>query len=141
MRRIVAVTALFLTVAGLPALSADGGTDGNHALTGAEFEAIVTGRTMYYSSGDQPYGVEQYKPDRHVTWAFVGDDCRNGEWYEDSGYICFVYEDEPDPQCWTFYNGPDGLMAHFRDNPAGAPLVAVQQSPEPMACLGPDIGV
>jgi hypothetical protein len=133
--------ALLLALAGGPGWSADGQTEADRALTAQEFDALVTGRTMFYSSAGQPYGVEQYKPGRRVTWAFVGDDCRNGEWYEDSGYICFVYEDEPDPQCWTFYNGPGGLTARFRDDPTGAPLVAVQQSPAPMACLGPDVGV
>ncbi|MCB2117458.1 MAG: hypothetical protein KDE00_14480 [Rhodobacteraceae bacterium] len=110
-------------------------------LTGAEFEAATVGRTLFYNSGGVGYGVEQYLPGRKVVWAFLGDDCRKGEWYEDNGFICFIYEDEPDPQCWTFWKGETGLIAKFKDDPFGLPLVAVQQSPEPMACLGPDVGV
>lgn len=124
------------------ALSAAPALATERQLTAAEFEARVTGKTFYYNSGGQAYGAEQYKPDRRVVWAFTGDDCKDGRWYEDSGYICFRYDDSPDnPQCWTFYDRDGRLLARFRDDPAGAPLIAVQQSPQPMACMGPDIGV
>lgn len=110
-------------------------------MTAAEFEAATVGRTLYYTSGGAAYGAEQYLPGRKVIWAFLGDDCRRGEWYEADGHICFVYEDTPEPQCWTFYPAPEGLTARFQGDPDGLPLVAVEESPEPMACLGPDVGV
>lgn len=111
------------------------------SLSAPEFEAATVGRTLYYNSGGTGYGAEQYLPGRKVIWAFLGDDCRAGEWYEEDGHICFIYEDTPEPQCWTFWQSEAGLMARFRDDPFGLPLIAVQQSPEPMACLGPDVGV
>jgi hypothetical protein len=110
-------------------------------LSAAEFDARTVGRTMFYSSKGRPYGAEQYLPGRRVVWAFLGDDCRTGRWYEEAGYICFVYEDANDPQCWTFHEEGGELIARFRGDPASAPLIAVQQSPEPLACLGPDVGV
>lgn len=110
-------------------------------MTAAEFEAATVGRTLYYNSGGAAYGAEQYLPGRRVIWAFLGDDCRRGEWYESDGHICFVYEDTPEPQCWTFYPAPEGLTARFRGDPEGTPLVAVEESPEPMECLGPNPGV
>ncbi|MGB3315918.1 MAG: hypothetical protein WBB85_16055 [Albidovulum sp.] len=110
-------------------------------LTAAEFEAATAGRTLYYNSGGEPYGVEQYRPGRQVVWAFLGDDCRKGEWYEDQGFICFVYEDNPAPQCWTFWQSDQGLLAKFKGDPFGQPLIAVEESPEPMACMGLDLGV
>jgi hypothetical protein len=110
-------------------------------LDAATFEAVTTGRTFYYRQGGQSYGAEQYLPGRRVIWAFTGDDCRKGYWYPEGPEICFVYEDEPDPQCWTFRESEAGLIARFRGDEAGTPLVARQSSPEPMACLGPDVGV
>lgn len=110
-------------------------------MSAAEFEAATVGRTLYYNSGGTAYGAEQYLPGRRVIWAFLGDDCRRGEWYEADGFICFVYEDEPDPQCWTFFRAAGGLTARFRGDPLGLPLVAVEESPEPMQCLGPNLGV
>lgn len=107
----------------------------------AEFEAATVGRTLFYTSGGMAYGAEQYLPGRRVIWAFLGDDCRKGEWYEAEGFICFVYEDAPEPQCWTFFKAAGGLTARFRGDPLGLPLVAVEESTEPMQCLGPDLGV
>lgn len=110
-------------------------------LTADEFEAYATGRTLFYNSGGKAYGAEQYLPGRKVVWAFVGDDCLKGEWHAEGEFICFTYEDRADQQCWTFYHSATGLTARFRGDPTGQPLVAVEQSPEPMACMGPDVGV
>ncbi|WP_347312925.1 hypothetical protein [Defluviimonas sp. SAOS-178_SWC] len=134
MRKAAALLSLCLA---FPAAGAEPGPP----MTAAEFDAATVGRTLYYNSGGLSYGVEQYLPGRKVIWAFLGDDCRKGEWYEDSGFICFVYEDNPDPQCWTFFDTEDGLLARFRGDPFGLPLIAVEESPEPMACLGPNVGV
>lgn len=134
--RFAAVPIWLMMLAALPATAAE------RPLSASEFEARVTGKTFYYNAGDQAYGAEQYKPDRRVVWAFTGDDCKDGYWYEDSGLICFRYDDSPDnPQCWTFYDQDGRLMARFQGDPAGWPLIAVQQSPGPMACMGPDVGV
>jgi len=110
-------------------------------LTPDAFEAATTGRTFYYSLGSELYGVEQYLPGRKVIWAFTGDDCRKGEWFPNAGAICFVYEDNPDPQCWSFTQTPEGLSAHIVGDTENPPLVAHQSSPAPMKCLGPDVGV
>ena len=110
-------------------------------LTAEEFEAATVGRTLYYNSGGEPYGAEQYLPGRKVIWAFLGDDCRKGEWYPQGQNICFVYEDRGDPQCWTFYHSASGLLAQFQGDSGGLPLIAVEESKTPMACMGPDVGV
>lgn len=132
-----AVLASLLLAAALPL----GAAEPDRPMTAAEFDAATVGRTLYYNSGGLAYGAEQYLPGRQVVWAFLGDDCRKGEWYEEDGFICFVYEDTPEPQCWTFFAARDGLTARFRDDPLGLPLVAVEESPEPMECLGPNLGV
>ena len=120
----------------LPAAAAEPGLP----MTAAEFDAATVGRTLYYNSGGLSYGVEQYLPGRKVIWAFLGDDCRKGEWYEDGGYICFVYEDNPEPQCWTFYQSSRGIVARFEDDPTLTTLYEITKTPELMMCLGPEVG-
>lgn len=110
-------------------------------MTGKEFEAYATGKTLTYAANGQIYGVEQYLPDRRVRWAFVDDTCRIGHWYEDAGEICFVYEHDATPQCWTFHLSDGKLMARFISDPPETELKEVNQTSEPLACTGPDVGV
>ncbi|MBT0958840.1 hypothetical protein IV417_15735 [Alphaproteobacteria bacterium KMM 3653] len=111
-------------------------------MTGAEFDAYVKDRTLYYNNLGEAYGVEQYLPDRQVKWSFLDGQCKDGYWYEDGPFICFIYEDaEGDPQCWTFFNEPTGLRALFQDTPGQTELTEITEADEPMLCLGPDIGV
>jgi hypothetical protein len=109
-------------------------------MSAQEFEAYVTGKTLTYNAGGQPYGVEQYLKNRRVRWAFLGDDCVEGQWYEDNGMICFVYENEEGPQCWTFERAAGGLVAHFQSNPASPEIYEARQDDKPMQCLGPKVG-
>ena len=110
-------------------------------MSAAEFDAYATGKTLTFSQGGMVYGAEQYLPGRRVLWAFQGDECREGRWYEEAGLICFVYEHDPDPQCWTFWQGDNGLNARFAGDEPGSELSEVDQSPEPLLCAGPDVGV
>lgn len=110
-------------------------------MTAEEFDAYTRGKTLYYGNGTEPYGAEIYLPNRRVRWSFLDGDCRDGEWYEANGLICFVYEDRPDPQCWSFEEGPSGLIARFEDDPVLTPLYEATESTEEMLCLGPKIGV
>lgn len=110
-------------------------------MTAAEFEAYSTGKTLTYSVDGQVYGAEQYLADRRVIWAFKGNTCVDGVWYEEAGLICFAYENDANPQCWIFYAGATGLRAEFTGDAAGSPLSEVDQSPLPLNCAGPDVGV
>lgn len=110
-------------------------------MTGKEFEAYATGKTLTYAAEGQIYGVEQYLSNRRVRWAFVDDTCRIGHWYEDAGQICFVYENDATPQCWLFHLDGGRLRAQFVSDPPGTELSEVNQTDEPLACTGPDIGV
>ncbi|HQY43655.1 MAG TPA: hypothetical protein PK450_05685 [Paracoccaceae bacterium] len=110
--------------------------------TAMAFDAATRGRTFYYTRDGQPYGAEQYLPGQRVVWAFTGDDCQRGYWFENAGAICFVYDDAPDaPQCWTFRQTGAGLEGKVVGDNETSPLIARQSSPEPMACMGPDVGV
>jgi len=105
-----------------------------------EFEAYATGKTLSYAQDGDIFGAEQYLPGRRVIWAFKGQQCRAGSWYEDAGQVCFVYEDAPVPQCWTFHRDAGGLRARFSGDVPGAAPATVQES-VPLTCSGPDLGV
>lgn len=109
---------------------------------GAEaFDARTVGRTITYLSEGQPYGVEQYLPGRKVLWAFAEGACKEGTWFQAGDQICFDYQDENGLQCWAFYDTDEGLVASFEGRTDLAPLVSLRESPEPLACEGPDVGV
>lgn len=110
-------------------------------MTAAEFEAYATGKTLSYAQGNTVWGSEQYLADRKVIWAFDEQDCQYGLWFEDEGNICFVYDQDPAPQCWRFYAEPSGLRAEFVDDPSQTMLSEVRQSSEPLQCKGPEVGV
>jgi hypothetical protein len=110
-------------------------------MSASEFEAYTTGKTLYFSSRGRDYGVEEYKPNRRVTWSFLDGECQEGSWYPQGEMICFVYEAYPDPQCWTFFRRGAGLMARFENDPTATTLFETRTSEEPMMCLGPKIGV
>lgn len=111
-------------------------------LSGAEFEAYVTGKTLYFGLDGAAYGVERYLPGREVVWSFLDGACKEGRWYEAGEQICFVYEDNPVPQCWSFYRtGEGGLRAIFENDPARTSLYEARRNEDPMICPGPDVGV
>lgn len=116
------------------------GQDGT-PLTPEEFEARVTGKTFTYGFEGQPYGGEDYLPDRKVRWSFLDGRCKDGYWYSQGSEICFVYEDNPDPQCWIFYDRPGGLVAQFANNDEYQELYETGETDEPLMCLGPEVGV
>lgn len=125
---------LIWAVTALPALS-------QSLMTAQEFDAYTRGKTLYYGDGATPYGAEIYLPNRRVRWSFLDGECKDGEWYEQDGLICFVYEDRPDPQCWSFTEGSNGLIARFENDPAVTPLYEANESTQEMLCLGPKVGV
>jgi hypothetical protein len=110
-------------------------------LTAAEFEAYVTNKTITWDYGAGVLGAEQYLPGRQVRWAFQDEQCMMGTWFEDSGNICFVYEDGTGPQCWRFERGSAGLRAQFIAEGGGTVITEIGSSPEPLACSGPEVGV
>ncbi len=105
------------------------------------FDAATRGKTYYYSSGGQAYGAEEYLPDRRVRWSFLDGQCLDGVWWQEGDFICFEYSDNPEPHCWSFQQGPGGLVATLKGEGGGRVLYEVQQSDKPMMCLGPKVGV
>jgi hypothetical protein len=110
-------------------------------LTGDEFDALTQGRTLFFYSDGQAYGAERYREGRRVTWTFLDGQCKEGRWYQDERFICFVYEDTPDPQCWTFFDAGTGLRALFEDRDGATELYEAGEAEEPLFCVGPEVGV
>lgn len=111
-------------------------------LTPEMFEQMTEGRTFYYGQNSEPYGAEEYLPNRRVRWTFLDGQCEEGEWYVELDLICFVYDANPVPQCWSFYQEDGGgLIARFENDPNATTLYEMSQSDDPLRCLGPDVGV
>lgn len=107
-------------------------------MSAGAFEAYTAGRTITYAEdGSATYGRENYGPDRTVQWSEDGQTCTAGRWYPDGSRICFVYVDQPTPQCWIFIKTAKGLRAFYQNRPGFAPLLEVPGPDAPLDCAGP----
>ncbi|MEZ5750830.1 MAG: hypothetical protein R3D60_02310 [Paracoccaceae bacterium] len=116
---------------------------GDTPMDAEAFDRYTQGRTLSYHHLGQPYGIEQYLPGRRVRWAFIGNICQEGIWYERNGMICFLYDDAPtNEQCWIFHETETGMrgVAQGPEGPS-TELYEVEQSDRPLNCAGPDVGV
>lgn len=111
------------------------------AMTAQEFDRYTRGKTLYYGQNGAPYGAEVYMDNRRVRWSFLDGECKEGEWYESADQICFVYEDNPNPQCWTFHDNGTGLTARFQNTPGATELYEADDVGAEMICLAPNTGV
>ena len=110
-------------------------------LSGDAFDKLTRGKTFYYGDGVTAYGAEQYMPGQRVLWSWLDEECQYGRWFEaESGAICFVYEQEPEPQCWRFQQDGNRLAAHYLNQPDRTTLYELDQSHEPLQCPGPKVG-
>ena len=132
------VLAFCLASLAAPALAQEVGPP----LSAEEFDALTRGKTITYAEAGRIYGIEEYRPGRKVVWAFAEGDCREGDWFAQGAQICFDYHDpETGLQCWTFHRRGKDIVAWFEGERSGEPLVSLQESPEPLNCPGPEIGV
>lgn len=119
---------------------------GAEPMSASDFERYTNGKTLFFSRGGAAYGAERYLENRRVQWSFLDGVCQDGQWYPQGDQICFVYEANPTPQCWRFYETTDGLAAEFVDDSAADPsprerLYEAQDATAEMVCLGPKVGV
>lgn len=106
-----------------------------------EFDRYTRGKLLFYSADGERYGAEEYFDRRRVRWSFLDGQCKEGSWYVSGEDICFVYEDNPEPQCWQFFLEPGGLSAKFTGREDATTLYEVGDDGDEMLCLGPEIGV
>ena len=101
----------------------------------AEFEAYVTGRIVSFGAPGNPgFGVEQYLEGRRVIWSTGDGTCTKGVWYESKGDICFRYDGDPEPKCWTTYREGDGLRAIYTTRPDTTIIFEAEDYSVPLIC-------
>jgi hypothetical protein len=110
-------------------------------ITAEAFEAHVTGKTITYSQFESIFGIEEYLPNRKVRWSVAPNECQYGSWYPSGEDICFVYEYDPTPSCWTFWLRDGALVALSVGDAPGNELYEVNADTQPLPCPGPDVGV
>ena len=111
-----------------------------------EFERHATGRTFDFYSPQGLVGTERYLPDRQVEWAFDGQKCVFGEYFEWNGLVCFSYsyygEVDNKPQCWRMVRTTDGVVAQFYgDKGFDGSVQYMRPTTREMTCTGPEVGV
>ena len=110
-------------------------------LTGPEFEANTTNETLTYDYGNGVFGTEEYLPGRRVRWAFDGDLCIYGVWYQQDEQICFEYENDPAPACWLYFLEDGRIRGRYMGDGGGWEIVESERGGDPLPCAGPDVGV
>ena len=101
------------------------------------FDAYVTGKTLSFALPDgTSFGRERYGPGRSVLWSSAPGLCQTGTWFDSDGMICFVYDTDQDPKCWTVTRTDRGLRA---SSTGGTVLFETAPAPEPLTCAGPDL--
>lgn len=110
-------------------------------MTPAEFEAYSTGKTLDYEDDFSVWGREQYLPNRRVRFSYSQGECRFGEWYDKGDQVCFVYEDDPEPKCWTYFTDGKNITTVFENDGPGGAISTAKPTKERLECLGPAVGV
>ncbi|MFM2390619.1 MAG: hypothetical protein RLZZ437_2174 [Pseudomonadota bacterium] len=110
-------------------------------MTPTEFEAYATGKTIDYADDFSVWGREEYLPGRRVRFSFTDDECRFGTWYDQGDQVCFVYELDPEPKCWTYFTDGKNVTTVFESDGPGGTVSRAMPTKEPLVCLGPQVGV
>jgi hypothetical protein len=134
MRPLCAFLIASLTLSALPAAA-------ELPMTGPEFEANTTGETITYDYGDGLFGTEEYLPGRRVRWAFEGDLCIYGVWYQREDQICFEYENDPTAACWQYFLQDGKIKGRYMGEGGGWEILESSRDGGPLPCAGPDVGV
>ena len=111
-------------------------------LTPEEFDAISRNQTQYFYRDGEFFGAEEFGSDRQSIWMFQNGQCDRGVWYPQEDYICFVYETEPNPQCWHMIEKDNGdLVARLQDAEPQFDIILEFIDRDPLPCEGPQVGV
>ena len=103
----------------------------------AGFEAYVSGKTLTFTLPDGTvFGSESYAPDRSVLWSTTPGTCQPGRWFPSGDLICFTYQTDPEPRCWTVTRTDRGLRA---ESTGGTVLFEAEEASRPLTCPGPEL--
>ncbi|MDO6590274.1 MULTISPECIES: hypothetical protein [Rhodobacterales] len=101
----------------------------------ARFGAHVTGRTItYLYVHDGSTGIERYLSGRRVMWSSTAGICQHGVWYESKGDICFRYDHDPEPKCWTVYDEPGGMRGVYTTRAPFTVIREMEDRDDPLIC-------
>lgn len=103
-------------------------------LSAEDFEAFVQGRTFDTHDQTGRYGVETFLPGRRAIWRDA-DQCLEGTWRPQGDQICFDYQGEPFPHCWTYHDRGDWLMG-WLDGDRGTAPIMLYPADEVVTCEG-----
>jgi hypothetical protein len=109
-------------------------------LSPEEFEAYSEGKTLYFALRGEPFGVEQYLPNRRAIWQYADGSCVKGYWYARRELICFIYDGDSRVQCWNFLKKGEGFAARSEGADPSDDLDVIRRDEKPITCLGPDVG-
>ncbi|MGL4236262.1 MAG: hypothetical protein ACRCSW_09335 [Tabrizicola sp.] len=115
-----------LSLFALPAMAQE------RPLSGAEFGALVEGKTMDTFDLDGLFGVETFLPGRKTLWR-DSERCLKGTWTETDGMICYTYEGDAGPFCSTFYDRGDWIIG-FRGGVWGSDPIMLYPSRDVVTC-------
>lgn len=107
----------------------------------SEFEAMSTGKTLYFSKDGQAYGAEHFYKGRRSKWRYSDGTCEDGEWFTDNNLFCFNYENGSQTQCWTFFKTEDGYAARAEGAPLDEVLKLYRIDKKPLLCKGTGLSV
>lgn len=103
-------------------------------ISAQDFEAFVQGRTFDTHGQTGRYGIETFLPSRRAIWRDA-DQCLEGTWRPEGDQICFDYQGEPFPYCWTYHSRGDWLMAWLDGDRSTAPIM-LYPAEEVVTCEG-----
>jgi hypothetical protein len=106
------------------------------------FETMSEGRTLHFTLDGLPFGAEQYFSGRRSLWRFADGTCDRGTWHAEGERICFVYDADPQPQCWRFLREGDRYSAALVGGEGEGDFVLELSHADhaPLPCPGPDLG-
>lgn len=110
-------------------------------MTADEFDAATQGFTITYDYGGGIIGIEEYMADRTVRFAFEGDKCIYGIWYQKDDQICFDYDNSLEPVCWHYFLENGRIRGTYLGLGGGWDILESARDTGPLPCSGPDVGV
>lgn len=110
-------------------------------LNADQFDEATRGSTITYDYGDGLFGTEEYLDNRQVRWAFDGDLCIYGTWYQRGDQICFDYENNPERACWLYFLENGRIRGVYMGQGGGWDILESSRDGGPLPCAGPDVGV
>lgn len=108
--------------------------EGDLPLSAEAFETFVEGRTFDTHAQTGRYGVETFLPGRRAIWRDA-EQCLEGRWRAESDQICFDYQGDPTPYCWTYHDRGSWLLA-WLDGDRSSPPIMLYPAEEVVTCEG-----